>query len=220
MSSNAPTPVAQQRAAPAGLSSLVRSLIINLAGPYLVYRLVVSYFAPSSTAPLLLSMLVPAVEFLVMFSRQRIVDVIAIIALVQLCVSAAITLLAHSRGAALSGQALMPAALGLVFAVSVLLGRPLMQPLARQTMAGSDVALQVRFDARAQRPELRRMFVRLTWTWSAVLCAESVALLVAARHLATRDYLLLAPALGYGVLGLLIWGSIRYGRTVAAREVG
>lgn len=87
-------------------------------------------------------------------------------------------------------------------------------------MAGSDVALQVRFDARAQRSDLRRAFVRLTWTWSAVLCAESVLLLVAARYLATQDYLLLAPALSYGVLGLLIWGSIRYGRAVAAREVG
>jgi len=205
------------RRLPAGLVSLGRSLLINLLGPWLIYRLAAPHFAAASALPLLLSALVPAGDLAWQFVKQRMVDVVAIISLVQLCVSIAITLLAGDAQLALDGHALMPAALGLVFALSALAGMPLIQALARQSMAGDDPEKQARFDAVAVRPGARRTFLRLTLAWTAALMAEAVLLLLACNRMAADDYLLVSPLVSYGVLGLLIWASIAYGKRAAAR---
>ncbi|MGH1559557.1 VC0807 family protein [Caulobacter segnis] len=208
--------VAAKAPRPAGLGSLGRSLLINGLGPYLVYSLAAPRFPPSSTMPLLLSIMVPAADLAVGFARRRGVDVIALIALTQLLVSAAISLLAHSVSGALVGHALQPAALGLVFGLSALFGRPLIAPLARQTVAGDDLERQARFDAKASLAGVRRTFIRITLAWAVALCAESVFLVVAIRMIATQDYLLMSSVTNVAVLTLLTWGSLRYGLLRAA----
>lgn len=195
-----------------GLPALVRSLLINLLGPYLVFLAAAPHFRPDSPVPLLLCALVPAGEFAVMFTRRRVVDVIAIIAFVQLAAGLAISLAAASAHASLEGHALMPAVLGLVFGVSALTARPLIAPLARQTMAGDDAARQARFDTVALLPAARRTFQRLTLMWAASLGIESLVLLTALRLLDNATYLPAAQVINYGVLALLIWGSIHFGR--------
>ncbi len=205
------------RTMPAGLGSLVRSLVINLAGPWAVYSVAAPHFAAQSTAPLLLSALVPLVEFAVIYTRQRTVDVIAIISLVQLAAGIAVILFAHTVMAGLAGHALMPAMLGLVFGASLPLGRPLIQPLARQTMAGNDPERQARFDLVARKPGAQRVFRQITLVWAVTLCVQSAVQLIAVRHMTAAAYLIFAPVLGYGLIGLLIWGAIRFGRRAAAR---
>lgn len=207
-------------ARPAGLMPLVQSLIINLLGPYIVFSLAEPHFPANSTMPLLLSALVPAIEFAILYWRQRVVDVIAIISLVQLVCSIVITLLAHTAHAAIIGQALIHAVLGLVFGVSVLIGTPLTIALARQTMAGNDRERQARFDAVAALDGARRVFARLAWVWTVTLVLNSAILLAAAHLLANRNYVLVSPIVTYGILGILIWGSIRYGRHAARKAAG
>lgn len=197
--------------APAGLPSLGRSLLINGLGSYLAYSLAAPHFPLSSTTPLLLSTLVPAADLAVGFARRRSVNVIAIIALTQLLVSAAISLLTRSAADALLGHALQPAALGLVFGLSALAGRPLIAPLARQTVAGDDPERQARFDAKASLAGVRRTFTRITLAWAVALCAESVVLAATIRLTATQDYLLMSNITNVAVLALLTWGSLRYG---------
>lgn len=200
---------------PAGMTALIWSLAINLLGPYIIFTLAGPHFPPNSTTPLLLSAVVPAAELAFLYWRRRVVDVIAIISLTQLIIGIAITLLAHSASAAIVGHAMTHAGLGLVFGASVLVGQPLVQLLARQTMAGNDAERQARFDEIAKLDGARRVFVRLSWIWMATLCANSAILLVAARILPTRDYVLASSVISYGILGLLIWGGIRYGRRAA-----
>jgi hypothetical protein len=208
------------RAKPAGLAALIQSLLINLLGPYIVFSLAEPHFPANSTMPLLLSALVPAIELTVLYWRQRVVDVIAIISLIQLIGGIAITLLAHTAHAAILGHALMPAAMGLVFGASILIGQPLLKPLSRQTMAGNDRERLARFDEVAKHDGARRVFNRLTLVWAITLCLNSAILLAAARTLANRDYVLVSPIVTYGVLALLIWGGIRYGRRAVAAAVG
>jgi hypothetical protein len=211
--------VAAKASRPAGLASLGRSLLINGLGPYLVYGLVASHFPPGSTTPLLLSVLVPAADLAIGFARRRTVDVIALISLAQLLVSATISLLSRSAYDALLGHALQPAALGLVFGFSILLGRPLIQPLARQTVAGDDVERRARFDAKARLAGVRRTFSHITLAWAVALCVESAALVAAIGLIATQDYVLVSNLTNVAVLALLTWGSLRYGLLrVAARE--
>jgi len=207
---------APARAKPAGLKALIQSLLINLLGPYIVYSLAEPHFPADSTMPLLLSAIVPAVEFTLLYWRQRVIDVIAIISFTQLLAGLAITLLAHTAHAAIVGHALMPAALGLVFALSILTDQPLLKPLSRQTMAGNDVERQARFDDVAKNEGARRVFVRLTWVWAGAQFLTSAILLFLADHLANRYYVLASPIITYGILGLLIWGGLSYGRRAVA----
>jgi len=207
------------RAKPAGLKALIQSLLINILGPYIVFTLAEPHFPANSTTPLLLSALVPAIEFTILYWRQRIVDVIAIISLIQLIGGVAVTLLADTAHAAIIGHALMPAAEGLVFAVSILIGQPVLKPLARQTMAGTDRERQARFDAVSKREGAHRVFVRLTWVWVVTLCLNSAILLAAAYTLSNATYVLVSTIVTYGMLALLIWGGIRYGRRAVATAV-
>jgi uncharacterized membrane protein len=209
-----------KRAAPAGIIPLARSLAINLLGPYLLYRAVEGYFPAQSIAPLLISSLVPIAEFAVVLARKRVVDVIAIISLAMLAASLGIAVAAHSVHAALVGRACQAAVLGLVFGGSLLIGRPLILPLARLTMAGDDPARQARFDSIATSPGARRGFRRITWIWTAGLCGETVVLLIALNSLAPATYLLFSNVVSVGVMTLLIWGSVRYGRRAARQGAG
>ena len=206
------TMAAVQPGRAAGLPALVKSLLINLLGPYLVYRATAPSFPPNSPVPLLLCALVPAVEFAILFARRRVVDVIAIISFAQIAAGLVISLVAASATASLDGHAMMPAILGLVFAASAAIGKPLMTPLARQTMAGDDPARQARFDSIALLPGARRTFMHLTLAWAAALGLESAVLLAARRTLGNADYLLVSQVINYGVLAMLIWGSIHFGR--------
>lgn len=207
------------RAKPAGLRALIQSLLINLVGPYIVYSLAEPHFPADSTTPLLLSAIVPAVEFTILYWRQRVIDVIAIISFTQLLAGVAITLLAHTAHAAIVGHALMPAALGLVFALSIFIDQPLLKSLSRQTMAGNDKERQARFDEVAKKDGARRVFVQLTWVWAGAQILNSVILLFLAENLANRYYVLASPIITYGTLGLLIWGGIAYGRRAVAKAL-
>lgn len=199
----------------AGALPLGRSVLVNILGPALAYRALEPAFPSPSVVPLLAAAAIPAAGLLVVFARRRTVDAVAVISLVQQALVLAIAVLSRSPRAAMTGHALQAGALGLVFAASVLAGRNLIVPLARQTMAGDDLGRQVRFDAIAREPGPRRSFTLIAWAWTVALCAQSALQLVLLRALPARDYLLTANALGYGVTALLIWASIRYGRRAA-----
>lgn len=201
----------------ARLWPLGRSLAINILGPYLVYRLLEAAFPSPSLIPLLGAAAVPAVALLAVFARRRVIDAVAVISISQLSAGLLISLVAHDPHASLVGHACQPALQGLVFALSVLIGRPLMIPLARQTMAGDDLERQARFDAIAARPDARRRFAMVTLAWTAALSLQTGVQLIALRHLSSSGYILFANVFGYGLTAALIWASIRYGRAVGRR---
>jgi hypothetical protein len=196
---------------------LARSLTINLLGPWIVYIAAERVWPSPSLVPLLASMAVPALDLAVEFARRRAVDAIAVISLVQLLAALAISLFAHEPHAAMAGHALQPAALGLVFLISNLVGRPLIVLLARQTMAGDDPVRQAGFDRATGEPWPRRQFAKLSFAWALGLCAQSAVQLFALQRLSTSDYLLFANLFGWGLNGLMVWGSVRWGKGLERR---
>jgi hypothetical protein len=219
MMTEAPVAASPRKLVPARLIPLGRSLLINILGPYIAYRLATPWFAPDSAGPLAVSALIPAGDLLVVFLCRRSIDAIAVISLVQLGVGVLINLVSRSASLALSAHALQTGGLGLVFAVSALIGRPLIRPLARQTLAGDDPERQAQFDERSRIPAVRATFSRMSWVWAAALCTESAIRVVAVHRMQPANYLMLSSAMGYGLTAALIWGSVRYGRYRASKVI-
>jgi|GEM_PF-3033745 len=214
-------PMAPGRARGAGSPArralpLVRSLLVNIAGPWLVYRLVLAALPGRTILALALSALLPALDLGFVYRRRGSLDVIALIALLQLLASLAITLASRSLRIAMSAHALQTGVLGLVFAGSALIGRPLIARLALQTVGGDDPVRRAAFEAHATLPAVRRSFMRMTLVWAGFLCAESAVLSAAALTLPAAHYLLVSAVFTYGLNSAMIWGSIRYGRRRAA----
>ncbi len=212
--------VSSPRRPPAGLGGLVGSVLINLVAPAMLFRVVAGWFAAGSPWPLLVCALIPVLDLAAVFALKRATDVMAVISLVQLAVGIAITLATHSIRLALELHALQAGALGLVFAGSLAIRRPLIRSLARQAMAGDDPERQASFDARALRPATRRVFDVMTLIWAASLIGQSVLLFIACRALSADDYVTLHNIVSYGANAALAWGCIRYGRRRSARQDG
>lgn len=204
-----------------GQLSLIRSLVVNVLGAWLVYAAAERLFPSPSMVPLWASVVVPTADLVWELRKRRAIDAVAVITLSQLAASILISLVAASPRGALVGHAFQAAALGLVFAASIALGRPLMVPLARQAMAGDDPVRRGKFDqSLAELPGLRRQLTLMSLVWAVALCAETGVRLVILRYTAPATYLLVAGILGWAVPCVLAVASIRYGRWIASRMRG
>lgn len=201
-----------------GLMSLLRSLLINVLGSWLVYAALERMFPAPSMVPLWGAALVPVADLLFEFHKRRTIDVVAIISLSQLAAGILVSLFSHTPHASMVGHAWQAAGLGLVYAGSVLLRRPLMIPLARQAMCGDDPARQARFDATlAVSPEMRRQLTYISLVWTIVLCAETGVRLLILSLTTPAAYLLIANILSWAVPSALGFASLRYGQWLAQR---
>ena len=216
---SAPAAVAQAEGKPvSGLVSLLRSLVINVLGSWLVYVALERLFPAPSLIPLWGSAAVPTADLAFELWKRRSVDVVAMIALSQTAAAILISLFAHTPHASMVGHAWQAAGLGLVFAGSVVLGRPLMVPLARQALCGDDPVRRARFDATLEsQPALRRQMTWISLAWTAALCSETGVRLVILRHTSPATYLLIANAVSWAVPSMLGLASLRYGKWIARR---
>jgi hypothetical protein len=215
MSAAAMTAGAPARAT-SGLTSLLRSLAINVLGSWLVYVALERLFPSPSMIPLWGSAVVPTADLLWELWKRRSIDGVAVISLSQTAAAILISLFARTPQASMIGHAWQAAALGLVFAASILVRRPLMTPLARQAMCGDDPALRARFDATlAARPLVRRRLAHISLAWAAALCAETAVRLAVLSRTSPATYLLIANVLSWAVPSVLGMASLRYGRRMA-----
>lgn len=201
--------------------SLARSLAVNVLGSWLAYAVAERFFPSPSMVPLWASVLVPAADLIWELRTRRAVDVVAVITLSQLAASILVSLFAGTPHGALVGHAFQPAALGLVFAASIALDRPLLVALARQVMAGDDPGRRDRFNkAVAEVVGVRRLFTLMSLAWAVALCAETGVRLIILQYAKPATYLLIAGMLGWAVPSVLAVTSIRYGRWMASRMRG
>ena len=185
------------------------SLVVSALVPYVVYRLAAPHYPKDSVTPLLFSTIVPALWLAWGLVRKRTVDAIAIIAICEVVVTIAVTLLASSVGWALIARATQGALVGLVFAGSVLIGRPIIYYIARQFAVGMNPERAEGFD-RAHTLDKGRTFSIATLVWSAGLILLSAIQVVLAIRLAPANYLLVAPILSVtGNIAMMVW-SIRF----------
>ena len=192
--------------------SLIRSAVMNILGPFVLYTISCRYYPASSPLPLLLASLLPAIELGYSLLRSSTVDAISVLAMVQFGASIGITLGLHDARSALEGHAVMPAAIGALFLLSCAAGRPLLLPLARQAVSATSANRRARFEEFSASPVGLRLFRELSWLWGAGLVVQALAGLIACRQLPTGTYLGVSGLIGYSTIGALAFFSVRRAR--------
>ena len=198
--------------------SLLRSLLANVVAPAVVLTAVGASFPAGSATPLLLSALPPAGWLAWELVRRRVLDVISVLALGQLAFSIAAAALAPDLRSGVRIGALQNIGLGLLFAGSAVVGRPLVRSLARQFLAGGDAAATRRLDESFAQPAARSSLVLLTWVWAAVLLVAGLASSAAASVMDPIRFRSLSSTTDLAIYAALIWGSLRYRRMRLASE--
>jgi hypothetical protein len=193
------------------MRALAASLFVNAVCPYVLFRLLEMRFRPGSLLPLAFSGLFPLLGLTVGFVRQRALDIIGLFALVEVGTALVTTMMANNESSALVGRSLQNFVLSAIFVGSVLLSRPIMLYVARQFVTGNNAGYRARFDQIANRPDTKRVYRVMTIVWAAVLLGKSVAIVPLALSLPARHFLVVSPAMSYGVDVVLIWWSIHYG---------
>ena len=185
------------------------SLVINAAIPYAIYRLTAPHYPAESVVPLLYATVVPALWLAFNTIKNRSVDAIAIIAICETVATVAVTLLAKNVGYALIARALQGTVVGMVFAFTAMIGKPVMYYIARQFSVGSDPMRAWGFD-RAYELDKGRTFAIATYVWAVGMIAVSLVSATLAATLEHATYLLVAPIIGIGANIALIGWTVRF----------
>jgi Protein of unknown function (DUF3159) len=181
---------------------LVRTLLINAIGPYVVYLVCKPY--TGSLVALALSAVPPTVESLWSVVQRRRLDIVSALVLGGIVLSLVLVALGGSERVLLLRESLVTSLIGLVLAASVVLARPLLFYLFRQLRAGSDAAAVARWDERWERePALRRTMRILTLVWGLGLVVEMAVRTAMVFDMEIADFLLISPFVQYGLTGLL-----------------
>ncbi len=196
---------------PRALGSIGLSIVINAVCPYLIYRALAPHYPPSDVTPLLVSTVFPLIGLVLGAVRQRMVDVISIISLVEIGISILVTLVAADVRLALIARALQGTLTGVFFLLTVAVNRPLFYYFARQFVAANSPAVLAGFEDANRRDGLRT-FRKLTVVWGFAVILGSAGNLALALNVSPANYLLYSPLLGIGTNVVMIAWTIRTAR--------
>ena len=184
--------------------ALALDLAVNFALPVVVYDLLQGRWGQVDA--LLASAVPPLVWAVGGFVRSRRVDALSVMAMAGI----ALSLIAFAGGGSARflelREKMVTLLFGLAFLGSAAIGRPLIWPLARATMARESGEALAQFEADRDHPMLRRTIMVMTLAWGFGLVADvavSVGLIYA---LPVGTYLIVGPLLGYATIGgLTVW---------------
>ena len=184
--------------------ALALDLAVNFALPVVVYDLLQGRWGEVNA--LLASAVPPLVWAVGGFVRKRRVDALSVMAMAGI----ALSLIAFAGGGSARflelREKMVTLLFGLAFLGSAAIGRPLIWPLARATMARESGEALAQFEADRDHPMLRRTIMVMTLAWGFGLVADvavSVGLIYA---LPVATYLIVGPLLGYATIGgLTVW---------------
>ena len=190
--------------------ALVLDLAVNFALPVVAYDLLQGRWGEVDA--LLASAVPPLVWAVGGFVRSRRVDALSVMAMAGI----ALSLIAFAGGGSARFLELREKMVTLLFALAFLgsaaIGRPLIWPLARATMARESAESLAEFEGRRDHPMMRRTVMVMTLVWGFGLLADvavSVGLIYA---LPVRTYLIAGPLLGYATMGGLALWTVWYRR--------
>ncbi|KDB02469.1 hypothetical protein U879_17225 [Defluviimonas sp. 20V17] len=194
---------------------LALDIAVNIGAPYLIYGWVQP--ASGDVNGLLVAALPPILWSLGEFLIRRRVDALSLMVLAGIALSLLAFLGGGSARFLQLREKLVTLAIGLAFLISAALGKPLILPLARASMARRSPKDLARFDAVRDQAVLRRMMMVMTLVWGATLVAEFCLGAALIFMLPIRDFLIVGPALTYGTLGLLSLWTLVYRRRLTCR---
>lgn len=194
---------------------LALDMAVNVGAPYLIY----DWVQPSwgDVNGLLAAALPPILWSLGEFLIRRRLDALSLMVLAGIALSLLAFLGGGSARFLQLREKLVTLAIGLAFLISAAVGKPLILPLARASMARRSPKDLAQFDAVRDQAALRRMMMVMTLVWGTTLVAEFCLGAALIFVLPIRDFLIVGPVLTYGTLGLLSLWTFAYRRRVAGR---
>lgn len=217
--SQAPASFAQPPSFRATVRSLLPSILVNGVLVYLIYTLLKSYTSASDLVALLVSSVPALLSEIVTIVRQRQLDVLGIIVLVFLAISAVVSFIGGDPKLLLIRESFLTAALAVACVVSLLFPRPLMFYIIRYFATGNDPAKALAFNSRWQYPEFRRYIRITTLFWGIIYLIEFPMRVFMVYHLSIQQYLAIGPIVFYGLTFVVIGFTIAYGRRTISRIV-
>ncbi|CAG4891116.1 VC0807 family protein [Paraburkholderia saeva] len=186
-------------------ASFLLELIVNLALPWLAYRLALPHWG--ETGGLIASAVPPVIWSLVELARFRRVDALSVLVLLGIVLSIAAMAAGGSPRMLLLRESLVSGAIGVAFLASLLMPRPLVFYLARATVARekADGAAQIDALWRA-RPAFASALRLMTAVWGVGLTVETAVRVFMAMTWPIERFLVVSPFASYGIYGaLLLW---------------
>jgi hypothetical protein len=185
-------------------------VVVNLLGPALIFDLVHGRYG--DVAGLLASSVPPVVWSIGGLVRRRQLDALSILVLAGI----ALSLLAMAGGGSARflqlREKLVTFLIAMAFLGSAAIGRPLIGPLARATVARESADALARFDAARGAGRLNRMIMVMTLAWGFGLLADFALSVVLIETLSVAEYLLVGPIIGYVTIGGLTLWTVFYRR--------
>jgi hypothetical protein len=183
---------------------------INIAAPALIYAMLQDRWG--EVPALLASCAPPLVWTLVGLARHRRIDALSIMVLVGI----ALSLIAMAGGGSVRflqlREKLVTAVIALAFLGSAAIGRPLIGPLARATVARESAESLAEFDSRRDDPFLRRTIMVMTLMWGFGLLVDFAASVMLIYTVSVAQYLVIGPIVGYVAIGGLTGWTVLYRR--------
>jgi hypothetical protein len=189
--------------------------LVNFILPYLIYSYAETSYG--DVGALLLSSAPPILWSVVEFARHRRIDAVSMMVVAGI----ALSLLAMLGGGGAKflqlREKLVTGVIGLVFIVSALVRRPLMYELARASMQRKSSEEAAQFEALNVHAGFRRTMTIMTLVWGFGLLTDVAISVAMVFTMSIREYLIVNPILGYGIIGALILWSYLYGQRAKRR---
>lgn len=183
-------------------------LCANFLAPYLVYQFLHAQYG--DVVALIASAMPPLLWSLFELIKTRRLDAISILVIASILFTVGATGLGGSARLIQIREALVTGLVGVMFLGSLAFKRPMIFYLARATMARNNEQGATSFEALWCKPGIPQTFRLLTIVWGTGLVAQTAAMCWVALIWPISRYLLIAPIIGYGIIGLLMAWSLWY----------
>ena len=190
--------------------TLAVEAIVNLVGPIIIYNLV--HDRHGDVAALLASSVPPLLWSIIELARRGRIDALSVMVLAGIVLS----LVAMAGGGSAKflqlREKLVTFLIALAFLGSAAIGRPLIGPLARATVARESAEALAQFDEARGAGRLNRMIMVMTLAWGFGLLADFLVSVVLIETLSVAQYLVVGPIVGYVTIGGLTLWTVLYRR--------
>jgi hypothetical protein len=197
-----------------GLRSLLPSLLVNAAAPFVAYQ-VLTGNGVEPTQALQTSAVFPIVGIARGYVRTRRADIIGVVSLVFIVAGVLASLISGDPRFVLIKESLLTGVFGVVCLASLLLPRPLMFYFGRQFASGGDPERAAAFEAMWQYPRFRSVNRTITLVWGVAYLVEAAVRVSLSYVLPIPEFLLVSPILAIGVTVALISWTMAYARRKA-----
>jgi len=215
---NSRSAVASQRMVPS-LREIAPKILLAGLLPFIGYSALRPRVHSDATA-LAVVMVFPLADIVIERIRRGRFEPIGMIALFGIVLGLVGAVVFHGNAMLLKlRESVFTGAFGFVCLASLLAARPAMFYLARAFATGGEPNAIEDFNSIWHRPGAARRFKKVTAVWVVGLLAEAVVRTILAYQLPTSQFLAVTPPLGWGVIGLLVWYSIRQRRAGEAQAL-